>query len=286
MLHRPYFGSRRRSELRSAPTRGRSELRSAPTRGRSRKLPRSAPAFVGHIGDSPGLSACIEKCHVSHNDIENLRNQDFNDMIQRIEKNYGPMPTPAQAKENRSVRMKKYKSLRSRGFKPSHAPAPLVFPMPTPAEAKVNRSARMKKYKSLRSRGFKPPHSLVPVLPMPTPAEAKENRSARMKKYKSLRSRGFKPSRSSSPLVLPMPTPAEAKENRSARMKKWRSLKSRKVPVISESSVNDRCKGKNKKGEPCGMKARKGAHYCWHHSPSKINEFGNNTVLENSSMTF
>lgn len=66
-------------------------------------------------------------------------------------------------------------------------------------------------------------------------------------------------------------------------MKKWRSLKSRKVPVIFETSVNDRCKGKNKKGEPCGMKARKGAHYCWHHSPSKMNEFGNNSLLRRLS---
>ena len=183
MYRKPYFGIPRRI----APTLlGPVAPAVAPAVERSSK--RSSKR-------SGNVNICIDKCYekygvaspapknpfaVSDEDNEYVKlkkkqKNDFNEMISRIEKNYGEDTDEGVSVENLGKRTPKRRSKKSTPVRTS-----LAMPKPTSAQAKENRRLRMEKRKPFKRSLKKLPSPRS--LPRPTSAQAKENRRLRMEK--------------------------------------------------------------------------------------------------------
>ena len=150
---------------------------------------------------SGNVNICIDKCYqkygvaspapknpfaVADEDNEYVKlkkkqKNDFNEMISRIEKNYGEDTDEGVSVENLGKRSK-----RSKRSKRTLLSMPKSLPRPTSAQAKENRRLRMEKRKPFKRSLKKLPSPKS--LPKPTSAQAKENRRLRMEKRRLPRS--------------------------------------------------------------------------------------------------
>ena len=110
--------------------------------------------------------------------LKKKQKNDFEEMINRIEKNYGEDTDEGMSVENLGKRSKRKK-------RTPHS-IPKSLPRPTSAQAKENRRLRMEKRKPFK-RSFKKLPS-PKSLPRPTSAQARENRRLRMEKRRLPRS--------------------------------------------------------------------------------------------------
>jgi hypothetical protein len=113
--------------------------------------------------------------------LKKKQKNDFEEMINRIEKNYGEDTDEGMSVENLGKRSKRSK----KKYTPILS-MPKSLPKPTTAQAKENRRLRMEKRKPFKRSLKKLPSPKS--LPRPTSAQARENRRLRMEKRRLPRS--------------------------------------------------------------------------------------------------